>query len=501
MPETPHSNPHRHTIDGRPERRSGSAAERSANAYRSHQTERGSGSTSEYRRDLDTYRKRVSAERTSRSEAPRSHVSRNSGQQRGQSSRQENERAQRPQRNRDTNEHYSNRNRYQQKPAFSIGFPWKPALIIAVVLVFLVGGGIAFASTRPVAVVLNGVELEVGGSRTVEAIIDEGLVNPAPGDYVAVDGAVIEASAGKAFSAWINGAEVDDAKTPLKGGDIINLGDGANIVEESDDTTVVVPFEVTEEGNGPIHVIEGKGVDGHSTTKVGKVSGKTFVDEAAPVNPVCRKYYPDTGDDKVIALTFDDGPWPGSTEQVLDVLKEHDVKATFFTVGERFDESGKALVKRAYDAGHQICTHSFDHARGDGKSVDLGLMSPEQQVEEITKGLDVIKDATGAEASKIIRTPGGNFMPPLQKNLAPYISAEIGWSIDSGDWRLPGAGAIADDLMAAWPGAVVLCHDGGGDRSQTVEALKTAIPYLKEQGYTFVTIDELMKYPYSEIVL
>ena len=79
--------------------------------------------------------------------------------------------------------------------------------------------------------------------------------------------------------------------------------------------------------------------------------------------------------------------------------------------------------------------------------------------------------------------------------IGPKVSAEIGWDIDSQDWRRPGSAAIANQIKSAWPGAIILMHDGGGDRSQTVEALKDALPYLKEQGYRFVTIDELMSYP------
>ena len=74
-------------------------------------------------------------------------------------------------------------------------------------------------------------------------------------------------------------------------------------------------------------------------------------------------------------------------------------------------------------------------------------------------------------------------------------TAETGWDIDSQAWRRPGPAAIANQIKSAWPGAIILMHDGGGDRSQTVEALKDALPYLKEQGYRFVTIDELMSYP------
>ena len=85
----------------------------------------------------------------------------------------------------------------------------------------------------------------------------------------------------------------------------------------------------------------------------------------------------------------------------------------------------------------------------------------------------------------------------MVKNIGPLIKAEIGWNIDSSDWRRPGADAIAKQIEDAWPGAIVLMHDGGGDRSQTIEALKKALPRLKDQGYRFITIDELLQYPLS----
>ncbi|WP_255467249.1 polysaccharide deacetylase family protein [Raoultibacter phocaeensis] len=376
-----------------------------------------------------------------------------------------------------------------------MSFPWKPALAALVVLVCIVGGVFFFMQSRPIAVTVNGQHIELGDGKNIEAIIQAGYATPKTGDFVAVDGEVLEAGKGEAFTAYVNSKKVDDPQTKLSAGDIVLVSDGANTMEPSQDTVETVPYEVVQEGNGPLHVIEGEGIDGSKTTKVGDISGKTFVEDIAPQNPVCRQYYPDTGGEKVIALTFDDGPWRDTTEQVLDILKENDVKATFFTVGNRIDDNGKALVKRAYDEGHQICTHTFDHASGDGKGVDLGLMSAEQQIEEVTKGYDAIREAIGADPSTVIRTPGGNFGAEVQKNLAPHISAEIGWNIDSSDWRLPGAEAIAEQLKGAWPGAVILCHDGGGDRSQTVEAIRDAIPYLKEQGYRFVTVDEMLAYP------
>ena len=166
-------------------------------------------------------------------------------------------------------------------------------------------------------------------------------------------------------------------------------------------------------------------------------------------------------------------------------------------MGNRIDGEVVDLVKRAAAEGHQICSHSFDHAAGDGQSVNLGYMTPEDQVAEVQKGYEAIEAATGAEASHVFRTPGGNYGEGVMRNVGPLISAEIGWNIDSQDWRKPGAAAIANQVKNAWPGAIVLMHDGGGDRSQTVEALKDALPYLKSQGYRFVTMDELLGYPLS----
>ena len=122
-------------------------------------------------------------------------------------------------------------------------------------------------------------------------------------------------------------------------------------------------------------------------------------------------------------------------------------------------------------------------------------MSHEERVAEVEKGYAAIEAVTGTEASRIFRAPGGNFGPEVVHSIGPLIKAEIGWNIDSGDWSKPGADTIVSHLENAWPGSIVLMHDGGGDRSQTVEALKVALPRLKERGYRFITIDELMQYP------
>lgn len=375
------------------------------------------------------------------------------------------------------------------------------ALGIVASLLVLVAFGIGayfVVQSLPASITLNGSSIDVGGSKTLSDALHASGIKPKPGDLVAVDGSVLEEGKGEPFHATINGEATTDINAKLASGDVVELGDGSPIEEPSETVEAAIPFTHEEEGRGPIHLIEGQGADGVKRTKTGSMSGiATEEVTQEPVNVVRRNVSPDVGDDKVVALTFDDGPWPETTAAVLDVLAENGAKATFFTVGNRIDGEGVDLVKRAAAEGHQICTHSYDHAAGDGQSVNLGYMKPEDQVAEVQKGYEAIEAATGTEASHVFRTPGGNYGEDVMRNIGPLISAEIGWNIDSQDWRKPGAGAIADQIKNAWPGAIILMHDGGGDRSQTVAALKDALPYLKSQGYRFVTMDELLSYPLS----
>ena len=360
-------------------------------------------------------------------------------------------------------------------------------------------GVVLFVQSLPANVTLNGSSLEVRGGKTLADALSASGIKPQPGDLMAVDGSVLEAGKGEPFHATVNGEVVSELDVKLASGDVVEIGNGGPLEEPSDAVEVAIPWTVTEEGTGAIHLVEGEGKDGVKATKTGKISGITAEQVAQePSNIVRRNVTPEVGDDKVIALTFDDGPWSDQTGEVLDVLAQNGAKATFFTVGNRIErDAGDSFVKRAAAEGHQICTHTYDHAAGSGQGVNLGYMTPEEQVAEIEKGYAAIEAVTGTEASRVVRTPGGNFGPEVVQNIGPHIKAEIGWNIDSGDWRRPGAGAIAEEIESAWPGAIILMHDGGGDRSQTIEALKRALPRLKDRGYRFITMDELLQYQLS----
>lgn len=355
----------------------------------------------------------------------------------------------------------------------------------------------AFIKSRPITLNVNGQEIELKKTRTVQAALEASGAQPTPGNLIDVAGEIYTEGGGTPYVATLNGTEVTDAETRVANGDTLTFADGRDVEEPStvEDKEVAAP--AVESGYGPIHQIESQGASGVSTVKTGQTSGKEVVLEViTPTEDrVYRRSYPDTQDDKAIALTFDDGPWETTTAEILDVLRDNGAVATFFTVGTRIAGEGVDLVKREYDEGHQVCTHSWDHAAGSGQGVNLSFMSPDEQRSEIEQGRQAIADATGAEASRVIRAPGGNFPLEVWRNVEDLVDADIGWDIDTLDWKRPGVGAIVAQLKKATPGDIILMHDGGGDRSQTAEALREALPFLKEQGFRFVTMDEMMQFP------
>jgi peptidoglycan-N-acetylglucosamine deacetylase len=190
--------------------------------------------------------------------------------------------------------------------------------------------------------------------------------------------------------------------------------------------------------------------------------------------------------EKVIALTFDDGPSPKNTAQILEILKKNDVKATFFMVGEMVQYFPQVAKQVAAD-GHVIGNHTWHHWY---RNMDLATAAS-----EIDRTADIIYKTTG-EKTTLFRPPGGF----LNNGLAEYAKnkkyAVMMWSEESGDAerRSPQVpGLVKNVLKYAKPGAIVLLHDGGGNRSKSVKALPEMIAGLKAQGYRFVTIPQLLE--------
>lgn len=377
-----------------------------------------------------------------------------------------------------------------------------PVLLVLLLLAGVVGAGVYFFILNPRSydVSINGQTVNVERDSTIADVIEAGYATPTPGNLMAIDGTVATEGGGDPFAATVNGKATTDASTVLKRDDVVEITDGADQTETYTEAEEAIPHGTVESDTsaegywaGSLHVYQ-KGEDGLRVTRTGDVSGIVQTEDVKqPVDSGYRVYTADVGEDKVIALTFDDGPWETTTDQILDVLEANGAKATFFTIGNQISYNTEK-IQREHDLGCQVCTHTWDHASGSGQGVNITYMSAEEQIDEFQKGYEAIRDVLGEEPSHVTRAPGGNYYGETVSILEPYIDAEIGWDVDTEDWRLPGADAIYERLMSVQPGQVILCHDGGGDRSQTVEAVSRAVPELVAQGYKFVTIDELLKY-------
>lgn len=377
-------------------------------------------------------------------------------------------------------------------------------IAVAVVVVLAIVGIFAFNSwmgSKPVEVTLNGDQVTISGAeRSVGGLLDNNVVSVTPGNYVAVDGSTIRQGEGTRCTAKVNGNDTDDMGMHLNGGDKIEISNGTDITEPyTDSEPQTLPHKTELKGVGAVHLYSNNAQDGEQVTRTGKESGITAtVTTKEPIDNIVQYYNVNSNGDKVIALTFDDGPWDKQTDEILDILEQNDAKATFFTVGQCISGHEKEL-QRAASMGCEIGTHTWDHAEGSGQGVSLIKMSTDERKQEVQKGLEAIKNATGQEASTIFRCPGGNFDTSVATDLEGIVTAEIGWNVDTTDWKKPGADVIAQRIQSAGPGNIILMHDGGGDRSQTVEGLRQALPKMKEQGYSFITVQELLeKYPYQE---
>ncbi|MFH8975078.1 polysaccharide deacetylase family protein [Streptomyces sp. NPDC017890] len=180
-----------------------------------------------------------------------------------------------------------------------------------------------------------------------------------------------------------------------------------------------------------------------------------------------------------VNITIDDGPDPAWTPQVLDLLREHGVKATFCVTGIQA-QAHPDLVKEVVAAGHRLCNHTVSH------DTAMDKKSEAYQSKEILDAERMITEASGGVRSMYYRAPGGAFTPYSRGLAASRGMRPLGWNVDTKDFEQPGADAIVATVERELPnGPTILFHDAGGDRTQTVEALRRVLPWLKEQGYSF----------------
>jgi peptidoglycan/xylan/chitin deacetylase (PgdA/CDA1 family) len=220
------------------------------------------------------------------------------------------------------------------------------------------------------------------------------------------------------------------------------------------------------------------GVPAVADVLVGAVSGQVKNDMGVDPGIAAAPYR-----DKVVELSFDDGPDPRWTPQILAILQREGIHATFSLIGYQVLRYG-AIARQELALGETICDHTAHHnERLDRAPHDVVAM-------EIDLGADIIERATG-QHPVCYRPPGGALSPDVVATAHARGMRVLDFSVDPSDYRRPPAAVIVGRVLAAVrPGSVILLHDGGGDRSQTVAALPRLIDALKAEGYRTTTMQD-----------
>ena len=290
------------------------------------------------------------------------------------------------------------------------------------------------------------------------------------------------------WSFWGNNGNTDSAGKAIDAGSLNRITYGKQ-------------SQVDFEGEGELLSIVAEPNDGQRTlqrnAKTGLITSEVY--QALPSGYVVRRsgYIP-----KKLVLTFDDGPDPNFTPQILDILKQEQVPATFFIIGSQ-GETNPGLVRRIWDEGHELGNHTFSHP-------NLGQTGDSRTLLEISATQRLIETLTG-HTTTLFRPPYAiDVEPRTAQDLKPIMLASrynflsVGEQLDPQDWNehlvdSSGNTGAARIVQSVWEdrdkGSVILLHDGGGNRTATIRALPELIHKLKAAGYQFTTISELRGLP------
>lgn len=376
----------------------------------------------------------------------------------------------------------------------------KKGLLILFILSFLIFSVLqVLVADASINVTINGKEEKVGINSTVGQALDQLNIQVKPGALKDVHGQILNPTGGGQPIITINGKNVN-SDTILQAEDKVWARDGRDLVENTLEEKIALPFEVVKQGKGLKSKIIQPGKAGLKIIHKGAVSGKVFREEITinPVNEIISYYNPnnvppkmkpgdevipvrylETKGEKVVALTFDDGPGI-YTPQVLEILKHYNVKATFFMIGSQVKRY-PGLAQEVVAQGHAIGDHTMNHANLNRTS-GVGIRN------EILGCADSIYQATGVTIN-LFRPPGGRHDKLTRQLLKEHGYQLIMWSVDPQDWNHLKAGQIEENILTnVRNGSIILLHDGGGNREETVKALPTIIATLKSRGYTFVSL-------------
>lgn len=372
--------------------------------------------------------------------------------------------------------------------------PSLSTVIGAVVVVVVIAAGLFAWNTRSIDIKLNGSNMSVRVGSSLATIIKEKRLSPDAGDLVSVGGTVLQKGEGYSYSASLNGNEIAQDQLDAyraAGGDDLTIGDGADKMEDYDvEIEEEQPkLEMGGDAWGNITYISQWPQVGKKEVRRGKTSGETAAGDVLQETKNCvvtvHQIKPDDESKKLIALTFDDGPADPYTEKYISILNQYGIHATFFNLGQNIEQYPE-LCKKIVESGNELMSHTYQHQQ-------LSALDATSLQSEFSSAFDTISKVAGVQTTAF-RPPYGDFKESTWLKSGGLASLSVLWNLDSEDWRRAGSDSIVSkSTQGAFSGAIILMHDGGGDRSQDVEALPQIIETLQSEGYTFVTVGELMR--------
>ena len=351
---------------------------------------------------------------------------------------------------------------------FGLPFPVRAAgvSLALVVLVSCTGGDVSVSPTvAPIQVLLDGSPLTIDAGTTLGTLLTQANLHPAAGHLLAVDGSILERKADPG-RIQLNGRVARNA-TVLKTGDRIRIVNGTDETEP----TVRTVKNVGRRVGDPEHTLAVYPTRQITTT--GRISGL--------VASVTERSIGNGHAPRSVALTFDDGPWPGTTKQILRILHRYHVHATFFEVGSLVAQRPH-LVAHVLAGGNEIGNHSFDHPE------TMEQQSPDEIAAELRHTSNVL--AEEGVHTTLFRPPGGWYDDALIQQARAQGMRVVTWDVDPRDWR---SHVTPRDISRAvlshvHAGSIVLLHDGGGDAGHTIRALPAIIKGIRSRGLRFVTV-------------
>lgn len=340
------------------------------------------------------------------------------------------------------------------------------ALLAATALVACSGTTVPPPSTPPpVHVLVDHVAREVPAGTTFGELIETDGLHASTGRLLSVSGAVLDPTADPGRVA-LNGRSAKPT-TLLASGDRIHVVNGVDEVEPTSRTVMNAGRRVGDPE---------RTLDTYPSRRI-IVRGKVSLEVASvSIRSIGKGHAP-----REVALSFDDGPWPRTTERILRILRRYHVHATFFMVGSEA-ERYPGLVRKVRAAGHEIGNHSWDHPE------TLEALHGPARASEMSKTSALL--GRGTWSPTLFRPPGGWYDDEVVQEARRQGMRVVTWSVDPADWHSgmtpkQVAHSVLSDVQ---PGSIVLLHDGGGDAGHTIAALPRIIEGIRGRGLRLVTI-------------